>query len=517
MKIALNRNFLYLVVIIAIACGIRLYQLGTVPISLHGDEIGVGYNAYSLLTSGIDEYGKRWPLVLRADVAPAIFYTTIPSIAVFGTNEFAVRFPSVVISIISLLIFYVLVTELFDAKKALIATFLLSLSPWHIQISRIAHDAPYGLLLQLVATVLFLKGTKSKPILTLLSFILFGLSFYTYHSPRLTSPLLLIGLLCIFRKEIARMKKTLLYGFILFILTITPITVDFLNKPISETRFGGISIFTRQDTSVPLTPFYFIRMIPTFVGNYLNQFNPYSLFFDTSTMRYFNVRFNGLLQYWELPAIIFGIYTLYKTKERQKYLVLFWILISVLPGALTQGSPNAGRIFMLAPMLSLLGGIGITTIIDKKIISPNILMIVILSNTMFFSYWYFIDAPNVFAHQWQYGLKSMAQKVVSREREFDHIVITDQAKQAYIYILFYGRKDPRWLMAQPNKKRHPFIGYSAFGNYEFRAIQWSDDQYLTNTLLVGTAEEIPTIIPALFEIRSLSNGASLRVVSTKEL
>ncbi len=497
MKLPFTKEFWLLVTIIFVAFAIRLYHPELVPISLHGDEVGVGYNAYSLLASGIDEYGKSWPLVLRADVAPAIFYATIPSIALFGATDFAVRFPSVVVGTISLIAFYFLIQEIFGIKTALITTVILAISPWHLQISRIAHDAPYGLLLQLIATLCFLRGTKGRSFYILLSCVFFGLSFYAYHSPRLTSPLLLLGLLAIFRGKILYMKKTVLYGLLLFTLTITPITIDFISKPIAETRIGGISIFTRQDTSVPLTPLYFIRLMPVLIGNYFNQFNPYFLFFDTSTMRYFNVRFNGLLYYWELPAIILGVYALYQFKQKEKYLVLWWILISALPGSLTQGNPNAGRIFMLAPMLSVLGGVGVIIALEKKIISKGLLVGLIAGNTLFFWYYYFIDAPKVFAQQWQYGLKKMAYEVVAQENQFDHIIITDQAKQAYIYILFYGQKNPSWLTAQMNKIRHPFIGYSAFGKYEFRHLNWETDQHFTNTLLVGTPEEIPRKTPEI--------------------
>ncbi len=190
MKLSFTKKFWLLPTIIVVAFAIRLYHLGTIPVSLHGDEVGVGYNAYSLVTTGIDEYGKSWPLVLRADVAPAIFYATIPSVAVFGATDFAVRFPSVVIGTISLIVFYFLVRELFDSSTALVTTVILTISPWHVQISRIAHDAPYGLLLQLIATLCFLRGTKGKSFYILLGCVFFGLSFYAYHSPRLTSPLL---------------------------------------------------------------------------------------------------------------------------------------------------------------------------------------------------------------------------------------------------------------------------------------------------------------------------------------
>ena len=79
----MTKTKIILFAIIIVAFGIRIYQLTQVPISLHGDEIGFGYNAYALLKAGIDEYGYRWPMVFRADIPPLIFYATIPFIFIF--------------------------------------------------------------------------------------------------------------------------------------------------------------------------------------------------------------------------------------------------------------------------------------------------------------------------------------------------------------------------------------------------------------------------------------------------
>ncbi len=510
-----------LLFIVGFAFLIRIIWLGSVPISLHGDEIGVGYNAYALLKSGIDEYGNSWPFVLRADVAPLIFYATIPAVKIFGLTEFATRLPSVVVGLLTIFIFYFLIKELFDQKVALLATLFFSLSPWHIQISRIAHDASYGLLLQLLATFCFLKGIKKKQFFLLLSFVFFGLSFYSYHSPRLTSPLLLFALLVLFRQTAVYMKKTILCGTILFALIITPITLDFVSKPIAETRIGGISIFTRADISIPLTPLYFIKTIPTFITNYFNQYNPYFLFINTSSMRYFNVRFVGLLYWWELPLLCIGLLTIVKKYKKIRMLIFLWLLIAVLPGSLTRGDPNAGRIFMLLPVFSILSGTGFITIAEllkkRRLIFYVSSLIILVGSVSYFLHQYFIDSPFRFSQQWGYGAKEIAQKVLAIESQYSKIIITSQIREGYIYILFYGKKDPLWLAQLSHKKRNSFIGYDTFGMYEFRPIDWQHDRYSNNTLVVGTSAEIPEKIPLLFEVKNINGETILSGVNTKNI
>ncbi|PIZ96558.1 MAG: 4-amino-4-deoxy-L-arabinose transferase, partial [Candidatus Levybacteria bacterium CG_4_10_14_0_2_um_filter_36_16] len=68
-------SFIILFVIIVLAAVIRLWQLGVVPPSPDWDEASLGYNAYSIMTTGKDEYGKFLPFILRSfdDYKPALY------------------------------------------------------------------------------------------------------------------------------------------------------------------------------------------------------------------------------------------------------------------------------------------------------------------------------------------------------------------------------------------------------------------------------------------------------------
>ncbi len=55
-----------LLVIVILAGFLRLWQLGVVPISPDWDEAALGYNAYSILHTGRDEYGIFLPRALIA-------------------------------------------------------------------------------------------------------------------------------------------------------------------------------------------------------------------------------------------------------------------------------------------------------------------------------------------------------------------------------------------------------------------------------------------------------------------
>ena len=73
-KIKLHHIFLILILFLAVAT--RLFNLANYPAGLNADEAAVGYNAYSLIETGMDEHGVSWPLVFRSfdDYKPALYF-----------------------------------------------------------------------------------------------------------------------------------------------------------------------------------------------------------------------------------------------------------------------------------------------------------------------------------------------------------------------------------------------------------------------------------------------------------
>jgi len=108
--------FLFLGIVI-IAAVLRLWQLGHVPPSPDWDEAALGYDAYSIIHTGRDEFGKFLPVVLRSfdDYKPALYaYLAIPPVFLFGLNVFAVRFPSAFFGVLSVIVVFYLVREFFN-------------------------------------------------------------------------------------------------------------------------------------------------------------------------------------------------------------------------------------------------------------------------------------------------------------------------------------------------------------------------------------------------------------------
>jgi len=109
------------ITIIFIAAFFRFYQITIVPPHPSLDEVSIGYNAFSILKTGVDEYGTKFPILLRAydDWRPALYiYLVVPFVKLFGLSIFAVRLPSVIMSILDIVgIFYIARELLVYLKK----------------------------------------------------------------------------------------------------------------------------------------------------------------------------------------------------------------------------------------------------------------------------------------------------------------------------------------------------------------------------------------------------------------
>src|SRR3972149_8650019 len=222
--------------ILVLAFILRFYKLGEIPLSLDWDENSNAYNAYSILKTGRDEYGTFLPITNRSfdDYKPPLYmYLDIPAVAIFGLTPFAARLPSAFFGFLTVPAIYFLTKRLFDGSVngkwkmvngnsetiALCAMFLVAISPWHLQFSRVGFEATIGLFFATTAITTFLYGLRNNKWL-IVSGILLGISAYSYHSERIFVPLLFIAAFLIWRKKIFATSKKYLAAFVIVTILI---------------------------------------------------------------------------------------------------------------------------------------------------------------------------------------------------------------------------------------------------------------------------------------------------------
>src|SRR3972149_7023875 len=111
----MRKSLFLLILIVIIALFLRLYKLDSVPVSLFGDEMDVGYQAYSVLKTGKDYYGNFLPFHFHSLAewrTPLYLYSAVPTVALFGVSPLGVRLPAAVFGILGIWGFYLLVKEL---------------------------------------------------------------------------------------------------------------------------------------------------------------------------------------------------------------------------------------------------------------------------------------------------------------------------------------------------------------------------------------------------------------------
>ncbi len=536
------KSRLLIILIFFLAFVLRFWQLGSNPSSLDWDEASLGYNAFSILKTGRDEYGNLLPLSIQSfgDYKPPLYtYLTVIPVAIFGLNEFSVRFVSALFGFLTIIVGYLLIKELFPKKSFLfyvLCSMFFAISPWHIQFARIAFEANLGLFFFVLGIWLFLKGTNNGKIF-LFSFLSFGLSLYAYHSPRLVVPALLFGLIVIFRNEIKGKLKWLIASIVIFALMTVPVITQLKS---TGARFGSVSVVNpdeklgqsieeieldqeRGDWLGKLMHNRRIIFGREILAGYLDHFNFDFLFLKGDPPGRHHAAGMGMLYWFDLPFVLIGLFYLLQNRNRSVNALLWWFLVAPAASSLTSGTPHAVRALLYIPTYQIFSAVGVIELLRwLKLLRINIskLMIVIavifglfILNLYYYLHMYWIHTPFEYASEWQYGYREAVAEVAKIEQYYGKIIVTYRYDQPYIFFLFYNQTDPFWY--QQNWKEEEIGRFKrSFGKYEFRNIDWSEDSQLKNTLFVGTAGEIPNNTAGIIKEISFPDGSvAFRIVA----
>ncbi len=452
--------FLFLGIIL-LAGFLRLYRLGEVPPSLDWDEASIGWNAYSLLKTGTDEYGKAWPVSIRSfnDYKPPMYvYAAIPSIANFGLNEFSVRLPSAIAGILLVAVTFFLCRGLkLQLFHCYIATLLIAISPWSIQFSRGAFEANLALLFFVLGAYFLLKW----PFLSVIPFVL---SIYSYHSARLVIPaFLFLYFIFNFKFLIPRWKYLLLY-MVFMLLLLYPLVRNSLHTGAVTARLATVGA---------------VQNVREYAKNYLSHYNFDFLFLTADNNNRHHAPDVGLLYLAELPFLIAGFYFLAKNKPSWSKFILIWLAAAPVASSLVNDAPHAIRSLMFLPVFQIVVAYGMLNIV-QSLKFKSLIVIAFILNSIFYIHQYFIHAPIEYAKDWQYGYEQVVEKVLQVEKNYETIYVTNYYDQPYIYFLFYGRIDPI--------VKNSGYFYQGMDKYEF-GIQNSKFK-IQNSLYVLAPEEL---------------------------
>lgn len=518
-KLMLKYTFVTVVILTAVGGFLRFYKITENPVSLSIDEVAFGYNAYSVLKTGRDEYGKFLPLTFKSTgdyKNPVPIYSMIPSIALFGLNEFSIRFPTALIATLSIPLFFLLFMEISGSQIiSLVATLFLTISPWHIYYSRYVSDHLIAAFLVVSGVLCLFKMLKSdKWFWSLGSSVFLILSMYTYYAERLFVPLLILLTFYLKRQDLQKRFKQIIIFIISCVIIVSPLIFStFFGSDRARaqmTWIGNDVEFVRNVAMKPLEKIPVLgsdNLLLFFFGTkkYLNYFDPGFLFYSGLNMTKGGSYGLGVLYLFEIPFLVFGISTLLRKKIKNRGLIATWILIGLIPASLTNNEQHPGRTFVILPMLTLLSAIGAVEFFKfiksrfnqrlSKLIF-TLFSVIILWNFAQAFLLYSVHFPRQRGEDFMEGTKETVEYALANKDRYKEIVFDPYrgieapyiVSIPHMYILFYSKYDP--AKYQKENKIRPG-GSFGFDNFTIRKIDWRVDRLEKDTLFIGTPWSLP--------------------------
>ncbi len=522
-----------LLTILVVAFVLRIFQVDKVPVSLFGDELDLGYQAYSILHTGADYYGNKWPLQFHSLAeyrTPLYLYSAVPSVALFGISPLGVRLPAVIFGVLGVWALYLLIKELTKREDlALVAAAVLTFSPWHLHYSRAGFEVTELLFFLIIGLYFFFKGLKNGKWLWL-SVVCFILCPWIYSTAKLFIPLLMFFLFLLYRKDIfALPKKYLFYTAIAGLLVGLPLAYSVLKTP---QRFDYISVFSdptiepqigtlrgrdaamRGEKGTGLNPtvidkFFENKVIyigKNILEHYFQALSSDFLFRQGDPDPRQSPTGMGEFYKVEIISMIVGISLFFVlSKDRKlKLLIAFWIIVGIFPAALTRdGGNHATRLILILPPLTFLVAYGIVEGVklfkknQRKLAMAGYAIAFLFCLTMYLHN-YYVHYPWDSERWWHAGYQEAIQTTKQIQGNYSKVVISSAGEPPWIFFAAWYQYDPAsWQKNFPigNDVELPGFGKVShidkfyFGSPQIGGVYNIGKAVDKNTLYVASAKE----------------------------
>ncbi len=489
-----NVQLLSLCAVVVLATVLRVYQLRDLPAGLFCDEAGLGYNAYTLATAGMDENGTHWPLYIWSFGVsyknPFYIYAAAIPVKIFGLSEFSVRLTSALFGVGTVIGIFFLGRALFGPWVGLFAAVFLTVCPWHLHFSRIAFELISFPFLFVIGCTFLVRFTQGRHTLPAAMFFI-GMCVYAYQIANLFVPLFLLGFWVLYLPTLWRRWRESLLGLAALVATVAPAGVFlYMHRQLSTMYFRHT---TNLDTNEGL------RMLAQRFGRYYLQFfsRDFLLQHGDPIVRHAVRGFGELLPVF-IPFLILGAVVALLCRNRAPKLILWWLaLYPVAPSLMTE-IPSASRGIIgvvtfcllaaigLGAALRALGWIGHWRPLALALQAAALAAVTYVLVPEVLQYWeaYVNDYPRYSAPTYggfQYGYRDTIHYMESRRASYNLLMLTaTEVNQPQIFPLFYNHVDPRVWNA------HHDLGYMVLDPAEYS--RYSMDQRILYALRASDLE-----------------------------
>lgn len=484
-----RRKQFFLLILIAAAL-LRLPGLDQAPPPLHWDEASRCYDAWSILSTGADRHGQRWPLFLRSFgdgdwTAALTTYLTVPWIACLGPGAWAVRLPDALLGILSVAALYVLLRRMVSPGAALFGAAMLALDPWHIALCRTGQEAgfaPFFLILGLLGiqrSGLLEESSdvapdtdstrRTEPAWAALAGLMFAMHAWVYPAARLFTPLFLIAMFFIYRSVWISQwrshhgRRTMLAGAIGMAIGAAPLVLTAITHPERLAARSRVTILAANGLSTSVA-------IGEFARNYAANLSPSYLFIRSDEMSGMTIDGAGLHLLAAAPMVLVGLAVSIACARSSRWhqLLIAWLLLYPIPAAICRDwNPHPFRTVAGMALFPILCAVGWNWLQRHAANRPAPalrhalagMILLILANAAWFADVYFRRMPARLEVGYQTAMVRAMQFAGERLDDVDFVLVTRWVNQPYVYALLYAPIPPNELHGLEKLEGDDMLGF----------------------------------------------------------
>jgi hypothetical protein len=377
---------------------------------------------------------------------------------------------------------------------ALLASAILALDPWHISLTRTAHEVGFAPLFLIAALwawdcagilpnppgfVAFSAPTQRPGILAVIGGILMGALAWVYPATRLFTPIFLIVLAFLGIRNLARFgrsktgKQALIGALSGLAIGTAPIWVTAFTHPEQlAARARATLIFTQ--------PWPVLSMMREFALNLARNIDPGYSFWRCEDMSGMRMPVGQHLLVIA-PLFAIGLTRVLANCRRSAWsqLILIWIALGLLPAAICRDwNPHPFRTIALLPVFPIVaayGGLWLLAVLSKQSHSLRASAVAVATFVFLFSIAHFARGylgsyPKGAEPGYQTALMKAIDVACRHADQADFVLVTNRSNQPYIYVLLLAPISPRDLPKLPRLIADDRFGFSQFlriGKYYF--------------------------------------------------
>lgn len=538
--------------VLGLAIVLRFWQLGAIPWGTYWDETAMLVDAKALAETGQDIHGSTGLQTIFPSYGdyklPVYIWLASFSVKLFGATAWALRLPSAIIGVLGVLLVGALIRELWrDLKSpwqreigALVAGFVMAVSPWDILFSRTGFEGHLGQFFLGLSVYLWLVGRR-QPIWRWVSAVIGALATYCYYSVRFVWPPV-IGILTLmeFWPSWSPTLTTIWHGqwratqsnwrligklfwptvrqgvvlgvipLIIFGVALLPLLKSPVAKDADRFRLGAASILNMADWPVisneyreiagnrPWDRVFYHRnwlMARELLNNYADHLNLRYLFVSGDSNLRHGTGQTGVFLWWALPGLLVGLYWWARHSPQWFIVLIVWWLAALLPASVPETTPHALRsLNSLIPLVLFITG-GLTAVIStwwhwqarQRVLVSGLSWLVALgclggvaTSVGVFADDYFQAYPARSAEAWQTGYTQLAQQIVQTNTQQAETWISQGDDKFFLWLLLQldmkTRQPGPWL-----EKEYLFY---QLGPYHLNGVDWSAVTTRTQPTLV---------------------------------